>query len=712
MILLCTKIVKILLLFAVILCGYSKWHKSTSGKWLCCLGVLLILMAIVSNGIAGLVLPISEKVTLTALGEKNHESMATEVYINGFTIDGEEVEINQPVEGKWFWSGDNYAWRIETDLRQPKGTTRSIVLEVPVGWERSINFEANEWRGLVEIRVGEVAKIVDTYAPDTQIISEQIGSSSTKNLILNQLRYLIVYAVVLLSVFAIIYTAKSGFDRKHKCIYYLTQNYDICIYILLGIFMMIAMRFYHQFNDMFWGDDFINIDVVAQDSLKNALVFNWWFPDFTPPLFNFLVWFVAKLLPHSFNALLWIPQIFLSLSAVVMGLIGRSLFNKSSGIIAAVIVATSSSLILCTGYEFRGYSLYLLLAACTLLLYIGRLRLNRFVLKYLVLLALAYTAVLYAHYFGFMIIGIFFLADLWLVSKRRCDVRYIIPYFVSGGAFGMWVISVLLNKSTLAYASGQAPTLIDILNTIVFFFSDNKILMLIWISSAVWIIAHLKNNSAKTYPRIDYFIIPLCLLMVVTNITATFAFSQLKPIYKNRYLIGLMPFMIVILLFGMNKSISLLTDKQRDKLIIEKKCALVIFFIFMVFQTNNIILHDMGVQDSRIISEQSNTRMAYLDIISNLQSQSDILYQDTAVFVNQPQAYSYLLKNGKFNDVNIESSAAIDQIKLYNTIYYVYYDWASINYLERDDSIKNEFIEAEKDEGLGIVKYVRNVKSK
>lgn len=39
-----------------------------------------------------------------------------------------------------------YCWRPETDGRQPEGTVRSVTLEIPVSWDRTVNFFSNEWR--------------------------------------------------------------------------------------------------------------------------------------------------------------------------------------------------------------------------------------------------------------------------------------------------------------------------------------------------------------------------------------------------------------------------------------------------------------------------------------------------------------------------------------------------------------------------------------
>ncbi|MCI8650196.1 MAG: hypothetical protein HFG20_08775 [Anaerotruncus sp.] len=60
---------------------------------------------------------LTDEITLTAHGEKNEAADAAEIFLRSFTADGKEISVGHPVTGKWFWAGEQYAWRIETDHR-------------------------------------------------------------------------------------------------------------------------------------------------------------------------------------------------------------------------------------------------------------------------------------------------------------------------------------------------------------------------------------------------------------------------------------------------------------------------------------------------------------------------------------------------------------------------------------------------------------------
>lgn len=92
--------------------------------------VTVLVGAVLGQKLADAVPPLTDTVTITALGEKNAESKAYEIALTGFTVDGEVYPVGEITSGKWFWFGNDYMWRPETDNRQPDGTTDTIQVEI------------------------------------------------------------------------------------------------------------------------------------------------------------------------------------------------------------------------------------------------------------------------------------------------------------------------------------------------------------------------------------------------------------------------------------------------------------------------------------------------------------------------------------------------------------------------------------------------------
>jgi len=201
MILFAARAVKTLLLLAVFFAGWRWLRHRLTGRTLLCLGMLAVLFATAANFVSGFVPPVRDEVTLTAQGEKCNDAKEAEVYLAGYTIDGASFTSGESLvikEGHWFWSGETYAWRPEADSRQPENMTRTVVLRIPVGWNRTLDFSGNAWRGLVQVDNGKGVWICDTYAEKDSVVQIQIGRSETSDLIRNQIRSLAVYSLVFL----------------------------------------------------------------------------------------------------------------------------------------------------------------------------------------------------------------------------------------------------------------------------------------------------------------------------------------------------------------------------------------------------------------------------------------------------------------------------------------------------------------------------------
>ena len=179
---------------AVLAGGYYMFRKSLGRKTLLGLAVMTVLFSMAANMISGHLPSLTDEVTLTALGEKSETAQGPEIVAEGFVVDGQAYPIRKVTEGKWYWRGQQYMWRPETDDRQPEGTTRSVTLKVPAGWSRTIRFSSNDYRGIVELTTENKTEKIDTSVTS----SAEIGRSSSSVLVLNYLIVLMVYTLVFL----------------------------------------------------------------------------------------------------------------------------------------------------------------------------------------------------------------------------------------------------------------------------------------------------------------------------------------------------------------------------------------------------------------------------------------------------------------------------------------------------------------------------------
>ncbi len=701
---------------------YYFCHKKTSRRQLACVGTLMAVFGLIAIAASGHMLPLRDEVILTALGERCPEAAAEEIAITGFMVDGTEYVPEKDLEiidGKWGWQNGMYIWRIESDVRQPAGVTRSITVGIPVGRERQLCFVGGLYSGKVELSLGDQIKTIDTFSADGSSVTCDIGGSRNARLLENEARYFAVFGVTYILLLGASYAVCQFYRRHHEM---LERSWDIYVYIALGIFCLAALHFYHSYNDMFWGDEMLGILAAAKSSLKDAIYINRTNIDVTPPLFNIIIYYASKLLPHTYEALLWIPHIFYFLGIVLLGaFLGRTL-GKAYGVAAAIFAATSPNMIISMGCELRSYSLFFLLSGLTLYAYYCRLlNNNRYSFPMLLALLACYTGLSMCHYFGIVIIGIYFLIDVCLCFKKRCDARYIISYIVPGVLFAAWGIFVMTNDQGNIYNPPPLnPTIWNLLQLLRFWFSSNILLISLFFVSVVYLVANRKRIYERFSTSPKYFIFFVSVLLVVLTVMAAYVASFATSLMKYRYFSCLWPPLVCIVLFALKMFLSEIKGKRLPDdfhlLSTGKRTTRIVLasaFLILGYTMHVSVLHDMGEYDERVDPDTNNRRMPYLDILPKLRENVDIAYQRTGVFFQADiEEYEYLVHDDEIlDDINIEFAWVVEwdvtALEKYDTLYCVYYSWDTVNVFGEYDVIKNEFVLVEDDPTLGIAKYVR-----
>lgn len=405
---------------------------------------MVALIFLTAHGAASLVPPIRDTVTLTALGEKNADAVLDEAVLQGYTVDGETFSSGESLEireGKWFWSGESYMWRNESDPRQPGGTTRTIVLGIPAGKERTLDFSAYMYGGLVQITVGGRSWTIDTYSKQTITLSEPIGESRSTVLIADMLRQLAVYAAVFLALSAAAARiAKWARSKPEEARQWLGRNRGRLLYALLAAGIA-ALLFSHAGEICFWTDELIQVQGTCR-GITDAVEYCLQLKDATPPLFAVLATLWYRVAPYGEQWLLLICILPAGLSIYVTGIAGEKLAGQFGGFIAAAAVAFSSTVWNNVAYEYRAYAFSLLFSALSLYAHIrknweGTPRWKVFYSLCLICLAMS-------HYFGMLACAALFAADLVLVIKKKISWKMIFQYFPAGLVSAVWIAAVYL----------------------------------------------------------------------------------------------------------------------------------------------------------------------------------------------------------------------------------------------------------------------------
>ena len=411
---------------------------------------ITVFTAILAVGLSPLFPSLTEPVTITALGEKNIAAQRDEVVLVGMVADGQNIEIKTPETGKWFW-GKNYMWRNENDLRQPDGTTRSIVFNMPVGYERQLVFATSQWNGFVKIECLDNTQIVDTYSENSDSVIVNLPESNIKILIYQSIINILLFGFILIFSLEIIIlvTQRFGINIQQMC-----RKYNIHLVCgLISLIMFIIMVVFSK-GETFWNDEIWQVGFSIQnESLINKLLFS--HSSYYPSLFDPIIAIWYKMAPYGESWLLLPLEISTALGVYILSLVSNKINGYRVAVLTAILGGVSSNLIFQCAYEFRGYGFLFLVCCITIYIYIYCRSEQETNYKRLLLLGLALWLPTAFHIFGVFFCTGLVLTDLIYMMMKKLTSKWILSYFVAIILYLPWFYNMLCYDVLSIEASWQ-----------------------------------------------------------------------------------------------------------------------------------------------------------------------------------------------------------------------------------------------------------------
>ena len=700
MILATSAIIKVLLVLAVLLLGYRIFRKKLQKKTLVSLGVLILLFAVFANWAVGLVPPLTDTVTLTALGKGREEAENTEIFLKGYTIDGEEslaLEDLQISSGHWFWIGDMYCWRPKSDERQPDGVTESVELQIPVGWNRTLNFQSSIYRGEVQIETAENTWVIDTYSEENGEITEQIGRSSTAALIWNQIFKLEVYTLLLVACFSIIWVvARKVLRSPEKAKGWLKRNKGKLTYAFIATVSFIFMTCFSD-HTSFWGDELLQIN-FSNGTIQEAIQFCLQMNDATPPLFTIIATLLYSIIPYGEQWLLLLSIIPTALGIYLIGVIGSKLYSNYVGLLAELLCVCSTTVYHYVAFEFRAYAFLFFFSILTFYLYIRRNEEKNLSKRYGVLLGVCMAFLTMSHYFGMIACGIYFLSDIYLSIKNKMKFKSMIIYLIPGLVSVSWLILIYVTtlryRETSSIASWYPVPGISQIENLLQFLTGNQeigmILLAVGIASSIVIVwEKRKEFNWKNFYNIfliGNLFITVSLLVLYGNII-----NQESTMWQNRYFIFLIPFVVLLSAVSLAK----IHDISLNRIICIAICIV------------------LGINCTVYVSTETSSS-PFRQSADWIYSHGKYIYDTDSMVIftagrNIVEGWSeyYVMRKGRRDPLNIKYQLDIHSKDLssYNKIYLNYIANEPIAWL--DEYLDSNFILEENNSHVRVSVYVR-----
>ncbi|MCM1054529.1 MAG: hypothetical protein NC394_03305 [Bacteroides sp.] len=647
--------------------------------------------AVISNAVLSIIPLPTEKVVVTATGEKNENAGSNEVFISSLIIGGEEYELPKPSEGEWFWFQNKwYIWRNENDTRRPAGLTRSITFDIPYGQDRSILFARSQWMGIVEVSYGDQTKSYDLFSngdeeqalpyapiPDTEFFP-LYGIK-----LLREVLFLLFIAI--LTAYPVYASLKFDYETIKK---FWKKHWDKLAYIAIA-FCCFCFMFEFGKQGSLWFDELWKVGVF----LKNNFSFN---------IMDYITDIWVDIMPYGQEYLLALPQLLVAFSIYVLGLIGNKLKGKHLGVISAALGATSSAFLISCGTEFSNYAFILFFSVVTIYMFVKKQNeLGKEKIITLLLYGVCLTLLMHSHLFGLVTAGIIMVFDFILIVMRKAKVKGLIE-FALPAVYGVYWLCKFFFPSLAVYTSGgnswaSKPTLKSVVTFIISLCGGNWQFIL-FVLGSVFIVCRLiaKITRYKFDFKQDYtMLVLLCtpVLVFFVNIVVSGSSSTSSSLFVSRYFTPIFSFFILIIGIAIDMIIDVVAEGKDVASTNFNAVSLTVAFAFAISQCAICWL------DQQVYSPEN-----YKDTAEYLMTQNDIYSDSTVVivyganFVNDGFEY-YLTQNGRRQSINHQENEA--DFSEFDIIYVCYQHY---------DRLYNQFDEAYADEGYVKVSENTSVK--
>jgi uncharacterized membrane protein len=320
----------------------------------------------------------------------------------------------------------------------------------------------------------------------------------------------------------------------------INENLFFNILLISILLIGIGIRMLNLGNHELWFDEDLSLNIAQSTNL-----FSYTKPN--PPLYFLLLSFWIRFMGTSEFALRFLSVVFGIGSVYMCYKIGRLFFDRSTGLMSALIISISP-IHIWYSQEARGYTLSVFLIMATAYYFILALKENKLCLwvNFILLLSLS----VYTNYFSLLIIISTGTVIIFLKNYQRLLIKWLLICFSVAILFSPWGFYFL--RDALAVKSNfwlSKPSLQSLLVTLENFnvgynAAQGAHLASVFIYLPLLILGVFYAKKEKAIILLSFLLLPILI---------TFVISQWTPVYIDRQLILFSPFYYILIAAGLMK---------------------------------------------------------------------------------------------------------------------------------------------------------------
>lgn len=331
-------------------------------------------------------------------------------------------------------------------------------------------------------------------------------------------------------------------DIKLKNIIYYTTLFLIILFLL---FLSIKQCF----NTSLWFDELFSIRFITRHQpFMNIFHIFTSYEVYNLPLYSIFLFFSYRIFAYTKFSLLIPGMIFSIIGIIFLLKLIHSFFGKKVVILIAILITCSSFFITNVFWEIRCYGLLFMLSSIFTYSYIKRLQKEN--IRGVIILGVIGILLSFTHWFGGILILLYFLTDVYLFFRKRIKIKCFLSYFMIAIFFIPWIILIILNRiADISTFWLDIPKLLSIITSTSYLFGfgnnydivfENLYFSIFFLLAIILIfIFDKKKLSNKLNISYHMVLIFLGLLFVIYFYSAYI--NTKAPLFNCRYLIAILP---------------------------------------------------------------------------------------------------------------------------------------------------------------------------